>query len=67
MTRNREPYNKFKQLLSENNIKQKDLAETLGRSKSYVNDVLNGRGGGFSLREFRIIKLLFEIEIHEYF
>ena len=67
MTRNREPYNKFKQLLSENNIKQKDLAKTLGKSREYVNDILNGRGAEFSLWDFRIIKFLFEIEIHEYF
>lgn len=65
--RNREPYNKFKQLLLESDVNQKELAESLGRSRAYVNGILNGRGAGFSTWEVKIIKILFKIEINEYF
>jgi transcriptional regulator with XRE-family HTH domain len=65
--RKREPYAKFKKLLFDNNIKQKELAKRLGKSHSYVNRVLNGRGGQFSKSDFIMIKCIFRIEIHEYF
>lgn len=65
--RKREPYAKFKKLLFDNNINQKELAKRLGKSHSYVNRVLNGRGGQFSRTDFAMIKCVFRIEIHEYF
>lgn len=63
----REPYTKFKKFLSDNNVKQKELAQKLGKSHSFVNNALNGRGSEFTLGDFRRIRLLFEIKIHEYF
>lgn len=65
--RKREPYVKFKKLLFVNNINQKELAKRLGRSHSYVNRILNGRGGQFTYGEFSVIKCIFQIKIHEYF
>lgn len=67
INRKREPYVKFKKLLFDNNIDQKELAKRLGKSYSCVNRVLNGRGGQFTYADFAIIKCLFRIEIHEYF
>lgn len=65
--RKREPYAKFKKLLFNNNINQKELAKRLGRSHSYVNRILNGRGGQFTYGDLLMIKCIFRIEIHEYF
>lgn len=60
-------YDKFKKFLSINNIKQKELAEKLGKSHSFINNVLNGRGAKFTPDDFRRIRCLFEIKINEYF
>jgi hypothetical protein len=60
-------FDKFKRFLVVNNIKQKELAEKLGRSEGFINNVLNGRGGEFSLDELRCIKYTYEIQINEYF
>ena len=62
----RKPYVKFKKLLFDNNIKQKELAQKLGKSHACVNNVLNGRGN-FTVEDFKRIRCLFEIKIHEYF
>jgi transcriptional regulator with XRE-family HTH domain len=62
-----EPYNKFKKFLSINNIKQKELAEKLGKSHSFINNALNGRGAKFTPEDFRRIRCIFEIKINEYF
>ena len=67
INRKREPYSKFKKLLFNNNINQKELAKRLGKSHSYVNRVLNGRGGQFTIEDFLMIKCIFQINIHEYF
>jgi len=60
-------FDKFKMFLVVNNIKQKELAEKLGRSEGFINNVLNGRGGKFSLDELRCIKYTYKIEINKYF
>lgn len=60
-------FDKFKMFLVVNNIKQKELAEKLGRSEGFINNVLNGRGGEFSLDELRCIRYTYEIEINKYF
>ncbi|WP_315072535.1 helix-turn-helix transcriptional regulator [uncultured Clostridium sp.] len=67
MERKREPYVKFKRFLSINHIKQKELAEKLGKSSSCVNSVLNGRGADFTTEDFRMIRCVFNIKIQEYF
>jgi len=67
MIKRRKSYKKFKKFLSINNIKQKELAQKLGKSHSFINNVLNGRGSEFTLDDFRRIRCLFEIKINEYF
>jgi len=59
-------YDKFKMFLSINNIKQKELAEKLGRSQSFINNVLNGRGAKFTIEDVKMIRCIFEIKISEY-
>lgn len=58
---------KFKEFLIVNNIKQKELAEKLGKSHSFINNALNGRGAHFTLEDFRTIRCLFDIKICDYF
>jgi transcriptional regulator with XRE-family HTH domain len=67
MKRPHNPCNKFKEFLLVNNIKQKELAERLGKSHSFINNALNGRGANFTPEDFRRIRCLFEIKIDEYF
>ena len=67
MIKRRKSYKKFKKFLSINNIKQKELAQKLGKSHSFINNVLKGRGSEFTLDDFRRIRCLFEIKINEYF
>lgn len=67
MIKRRKSYKKFKEFLSINNIKQKELAQKLDKSHSFINNVLNGRGSEFTLDDFRRIRCLFEIKINEYF
>ena len=67
MIKSHEPYNKFKEFLSVNNIKQKELAEKLGRSQSFINNALNRRGAKFTPEDIIRIRCLFGIKINEYF
>lgn len=60
-------FNKFKMFLVANNIKQKELAEKLGRSEAFINNALNGRGTGFTIEELRWIRYTYQIKINEYF
>ena len=60
-------FDKFKMFLVANNIKQRELAEKLGRSEDFINKALNGRGAEFSLEELRCIRYTYEIKIDEYF
>lgn len=61
------PYTKFKAFMAENNIRQEDLANLLGKSIPTVNQNLNGTGGDFSMGEVRTICLEFNISSDEYF
>ncbi|MEK5390173.1 helix-turn-helix transcriptional regulator [Margalitia sp. FSL K6-0131] len=61
------PYSKFKAFLVENNINQQEVADLLGKSKSALNQNLNGTGGDFSLKELRIICKKFNISADDYF
>lgn len=63
----REPYFKFKKYLSDNDIKQKELAENLGKSLSFINKALNRRGAEFTITDFIMIRDLYDITIHDYF
>lgn len=65
--RRHEPYSKFKAFLVENNINQSYVAELLGKSKSALNQNLNGTGGDFSLKELRILCQEFNISADDYF
>lgn len=65
--RRHEPYVKFKAFLVENNIKQEEIAILLGKSKSALNQNLNGTGGDFSVKELRIIMRTYKISIDEFF
>ncbi|WP_160688204.1 hypothetical protein [Clostridium sp. C2-6-12] len=65
--RKRKPYDKFKELLFDENTNQKELSKLLYKSYSCVNSILNGRGGQFTYEELEFIKDLFEIKINDYF
>jgi len=61
------PYTKFKALLDERGVNQREVAELLGKSKSALNQNLNGTGGDFSVSEIRKLCSHFEISSDEYF
>ncbi|MDR9794065.1 helix-turn-helix domain-containing protein [Aeribacillus composti] len=61
------PYTKFKAFLVENNISQSEVAKLLGKSKSALNQNINGTGGDFSLSEIRLICQHYNISADEYF
>ncbi|MBP1905686.1 transcriptional regulator with XRE-family HTH domain [Paenibacillus turicensis] len=67
INRRHTPYTKFKAFLSENGVKQSDVALLLGKSKPALNQNLNGTGGDFSLSEVRKICLHYKISADEYF
>lgn len=46
---------RLKNRLKELNITRDDLAEQLGRSKSYINQALNGYNGGFRVAECYVL------------
>lgn len=61
------PYTKFKALLDEKGVNQKELAELLGKSASALNQNLNGTGGDFSVAEVRVMCNYFKISSDEFF
>ncbi|KXA11822.1 helix-turn-helix domain-containing protein [Clostridium perfringens] len=63
----RKPYTKFKAFLIENNIKQTDLAKMLDKSKSALNQNINGTGGDFSMKDLKVIRDKLGIRIDDYF
>ncbi len=65
--RRHEPYSKFKAFLYENNIKQEEIAELIGKSSVAVNQKLNGTGGDFSIAEVRIICKKYNISADDFF
>lgn len=67
INRRHAPYTKFKAFLSENGVKQSDVAALLEKSKPALNQNLNGTGGDFSLSEVRKICLHYGISADEYF
>ncbi|BFH12294.1 hypothetical protein J6TS7_64900 [Paenibacillus dendritiformis] len=67
INRRHTPYTKFKAFLDERGVKQEKVAELLGKSRSALNQNLNGTGGDFSLSEVRLICREYEISADEYF
>ncbi|WP_437829023.1 helix-turn-helix domain-containing protein [Niallia taxi] len=65
--RRHEPYVKLKAFLVENAIKQREIADLLGKSTSAFNQNLNGTGGDFSLDEVRLLCKWLNITADEYF
>lgn len=63
----RKPYTKFKAFLIENSIKQTDLAKMLDKSKSALNQNINGTGGDFSMKDLKVIRDKLGIRIDDYF
>lgn len=62
------PYTKFKAWMEEHDVKQKDLAELLGKKRtSTINQNLNGTGGDFSMPDVRKICLTYGISADEFF
>jgi transcriptional regulator with XRE-family HTH domain len=61
------PYTKFKALMQEKNIKQKELALLLNKTITAVNQNLNGTGGDFSMRDVRKICLEYDISSDTFF
>lgn len=67
VVRRHEPYRKLKALIVEKGISQKDLAVKLGKSRTALNQNLNGTGGDFSLTDVRLICEIFQISADDYF
>lgn len=65
--RRRKPYTKFKAFLVENGIKQQEVAKLLDKSKSALNQNINGTGGDFSLEELRVLATTYKISIDTFF
>ena len=61
------PYTKFKALMQEQNIKQKELAVLINKTVTSVNQNLNGTGGDFSMSEVRKICLAYNISCDLFF
>lgn len=61
------PYTKLKAYLNEIGMRQEDLAKILNKSKSALNQNLNGTGSDFSLKEVRIICETLGISADEFF
>ena len=53
--------------MAENGIKQVDIGKVLDKSKTTVNQNLNGTGGDFSMEDVRKICRKYEISSDAYF
>lgn len=65
--RKHQPYYKFRTLLQEKGIKQKEVAELIGKGVSAFNQNLNGTGTDFSVSEVRLICKTYSISADEFF
>lgn len=61
------PYTKFKAWMAENDVKQEQLGELLNKTKTTINQNLNGTGGDFSVKDIRTICLHYGISSDAYF
>ena len=67
MSKEKQPFYKFKGFLAENGIKQKYLAEKLGISQESLSQKINRSGSVFTLDEVKIICDLLEISADDFF
>lgn len=63
----KKPYNKLKGYLIENDIKQEEVANLLGITRTTFNTKLNRNGLDFSLDEVRKLCMEFELDANEFF
>lgn len=63
----RKPYNKFKGFMVENDIKQEEVADLIGVTRSTFNTKLNRNGLDFSLKEVRKICLKYNLDANNFF
>lgn len=64
---NKKPYNKLKGYLIENDIKQEEVANLLGITRTTFNTKLNRNGLDFSLSEVRKLCVEFNLDANEFF
>lgn len=67
MSREKQPFYKFKGYLAENGIKQKDLAEQIGMSEVSLSQKINRSGSVFTLDEVKTVCELLDISADEFF
>lgn len=65
--RRHKPYTKFKAYMEEHGISQIQVAKIVGKSKTALNQNLNGTGGDLSLPDVRKICQTLNISSDEYF
>ncbi|KLU64055.1 helix-turn-helix domain protein [Desulfosporosinus acididurans] len=65
--RRHKPYLKFKAFLVEKGIPQVEVAKIVGKSKTALNQNLNGTGGDLSLPDVRKICHALKISADEFF
>lgn len=61
------PYLKFKNFLTENNIKRKEIAKLLGITSSSLSRKINKRNNDFNFNEVKEICKFFKISADEFF
>lgn len=66
-TRNRQPYNKIKAFLVENEIKHKHVAALLQMKPNTISKKLNGFGGDFTLEEAKLMHVELGVPIAYFF
>jgi len=66
-TRTKVPYSKFMGFMIDHNVSQGDVAEVTGKSRSTINQNLNGTAGQLSLEDVRKICEHWGISSDEYF
>lgn len=67
MTRKREPYNKIKAFLIENDIDHKKVATILDLKPNTITKKLNGFGSDFSLNEASLLNTEIGVPISYFF
>lgn len=60
-------YLKLKQFMLEKNIKNKDMAKTLGVNKSVFSKKINMKGSDFTLDEVRKLCEAYQLDGNKYF
>ncbi|WP_340141727.1 helix-turn-helix domain-containing protein [Priestia megaterium] len=67
MSRRRQPYNKIKAFLVENEIKHQDVAGLLKMKPNTISKKLNGFGGDFTLEEAKYMHYQLGVPIAYFF